>query len=148
MCGYSPRYASLLLLSMALLGCGNDGPTLYPVTGKITINGQPAKGVQVSFYPQSPDQPIASSRVNDDGTYELRSTTENRPGAVVGKYKVVLTQVSPSGEAAASMYASGGKRGGVPGTNAPSFPPEYGTQATSPKEVEVKAESNAINIEI
>lgn len=143
-----PGCLSFLLLSVALLGCGNDGPTLYPVTGKITINGQPAKGVQVSFYPQTPDQPIASSHVNDDGTYELRSTTENRPGAVVGKYKVVLTQAAPSGEAAASMYASGAKGGGVPGMPAASFPPEYGSQATSPKEVEVKAESNAINIEI
>lgn len=139
----------LLFASLPVLaGCGSSGPPLYSVKGKITINGQPAKDIQVNFHPTNPNEPIASSHVAPDGTYELRSTAENRLGAAPGNYKVVLTQMAPSGADAAKMYSGPPKTGGVPGMPAATFPPEYLSAGTSPKQVEVKAQSNVIDLEL
>ena len=142
---------TLVLLSAilpVLAGCGDSGPKLYSVKGKITINGQPAKDIQVNFHPTDPKEPIASSQVAADGTYELRSTSENRAGAVAGTYKVVLTQMAPSGADAANMYSAAKPGEGVPGMPAASFPAEYLSAEKSPKQVEVKSQANVIDIEI
>lgn len=139
----------LLLIAVVpvFAGCGDAGPKLYSVKGKVTINGQPAKDIQINFHPTDPKALIASSQVASDGTYELRSTAENRAGAVAGTYKVVLTQMAPSGADASKMY-SGGPAGGVPGMPTASFPPEYLSAEKSPKQVEVKPQANVIDLEI
>lgn len=82
----------LLLVS----GCGESGPPMAQVTGKITFtDGSVPQGMQkvITFTP-APDTTAevkkgATADIREDGTYELYST---RPGSGVhyGKYKVVI----------------------------------------------------------
>jgi hypothetical protein len=129
---------------MLIVGCGPSGPKTYAVSGKVTIKGQPATDVSITFQPVESTGQSASGRVGTDGSYSLFTGVQGKPGAMVGKYKVVLsgggTQVDPS-----ERYKKGG---GPPKPAEGPVPKEYTSGATSPKEVEVKPESNTINIEI
>lgn len=101
------RAAARLVLVAALAwatgaGCGRTD-AVYPVKGRVTVNGQPlqAAGGGVAFIPDkdkgnnTPHEPRGA--LTPDGTYEL--TTAGKPGAPPGWYKVlVLAQAeSPAG---------------------------------------------------
>ncbi len=48
------KYLSLAMLLMGLLGCsGSNGPTLYPVSGAVTFQGEAVEKGQVSFVPDT-----------------------------------------------------------------------------------------------
>jgi hypothetical protein len=80
----------------AVAGCGkakrpNERP-VYPVTGTVTLKGEPMPFAVVTFYPAN--QPFATalkSRANadKDGVYRL-TTYELHDGAPEGEYAVVL----------------------------------------------------------
>jgi len=154
----SRRMLALITLSAAgavvAVGCGPQGFSFHPVGGKLTIGGKPAAGVQVSFFPVSGTGPIASGNVDAaTGRYDLTSSGGvGKPagkGAVAGKYKVVLNSVG--GGAAADMEAMKAQYGGggkPPAAPKDSFPKEYGSSTTSPKEVEVKPGANTIDLDL
>lgn len=88
---------SLCLLALGLLaGCGSKGAeyTVAPVKGKLTCQGQPVKGGQITFRPVQAvggktgitGKP-ATAEVKEDGTFVL-STYGKEDGAVVGKHEV------------------------------------------------------------
>jgi hypothetical protein len=91
----------LLFLAVALLaavlsaaGCGQA--TVAPVSGKVTLDGQPLAGVHVSFQPigsRTRQDPGGGSYAISDssGGYTLRLVEGDRPGAVVGKHRVEIT---------------------------------------------------------
>ncbi len=92
----------LLLAFVAVIGCGGGGddlPDVVPVSGKVTLNGEPLKGAAVTF--------IGSGRpcygaTSDDGTYTIKDLN-GREGCPVGKYKVIISKYtmpdgSPLGE--------------------------------------------------
>ena len=64
-----------------------------PVTGTVTVDGRPAKGIMVQFVPDTQDPSmiaVTSQALTDDaGRFEL-VTTNNEPGAVPGLHRVVL----------------------------------------------------------
>lgn len=141
------RRILLLILCVLFIGCGDSGPPKdeqYPVSGKVTVKGQPLTDCTISFVSTDPSKVAGFSGVLDSsGNYNLTDQSDGKAGAYVGKYKVVLAQ-SPEA-AKKAMMEGGGKsyaEGGLP------FPNEFLSAETSPKEVEVKAESNEINIEI
>src|SRR5262245_15280043 len=88
---------SLAFLALALslaTGCG-PGRTV-PVSGRVTLNGQPLANVHVSFQPIAvgPDRNPGggSYAVTDaDGRFTLRLVEGDAPGAVVGKHRVEIT---------------------------------------------------------
>ena len=142
-----------LLVVVGLVGCGETGSGTVPVKGTLTIGGQPADNVQVTFSPTDATRPAASGNVTG-GKFELFSGSEGHAGAVPGKYKVVLAQMggSTSRDASTSaMYGGGGGAGGSssqPAMPKPSFPEKYLSPGTSDKEVEVTSGSNEITIDI
>jgi hypothetical protein len=83
--------ASLAACALLAWGCGQSGPKLAPVSGKVTLDGKPLPGGTVSFYAdatkgnQSKDIPTGKIK---EGSYEL--LTEGRKGAPPGAYKVVV----------------------------------------------------------
>jgi hypothetical protein len=141
-CAYPVVWIGVGMLLLA--GCGPGGPKTYPVTGKVTIQGQATADVAITFQPVDPAGPVASGRSGADGSYTLYTGVEGKPGAPVGKYKVVLSgggaQQDPS-----AMY-SGAK--GPPKAAEGPVPKEYTSAATTPKEVEVKPQPNTIDIGI
>lgn len=88
--------ASLCLsFCLGLCGCGKKEvagrPKLFPVSGVVTFEGQPAAGAVVMFAPQD-HQFAATAKTQADGTFRLR-TFEEGDGAAEGNYKVVVYKV-------------------------------------------------------
>lgn len=144
---YLGHFAWVGVFSLVLVGCGGgEGPPTYAVTGKITIKGQPAKDILLTFSPVDPQGEPAIGVVDADGSYTLKTGINAKPGARPGKYKVVITaDTSKMGVDIATAYAD---RSGPPKPPESPAPKEYESAETSPKEVEVQAQSNTINIDI
>lgn len=148
----------MLLLSFCLLGCsgGADGaPKLYPVTGTLVVGGSPLADITVQLIPADPDSKAKPGlgKTDAEGNFEIR--TNGDKGAPTGKFKVVLlsaASISSAGpmsvEDATKMSGQYIATGGPPKAVKPPFPPDWGSAATSPKEVEVENEPVTINIEI
>lgn len=87
------RIAALVCCVLAV-GCGESGPAgqpVYPVTGKITMNGAPLTDAAVSFAPKS-GQPTAVGMTDQNGEFTL-TTYQANDGAAAGDYAVVVTKV-------------------------------------------------------
>jgi hypothetical protein len=105
--------ASLIVLAAA--GCGRKTGT---VSGKVTLNGEPLKGGNVSFV-RSDGVPTKSGTIAEDGTYKI----EDVP---VGNATVVVETSSLK-----PMFGGGGAKGpgGKPGGGvAPKNEPPPGAQ--------------------
>lgn len=74
-------------------GCGDKGPKMAPVKGTVTIDGKPAAGAKVAFYPTNNSRP--SGGVADaSGNFELFTKTKG-DGALVGDHAVTVTLLKP-----------------------------------------------------
>lgn len=86
-------------LVLVLAGCGSgSGPSrgkLVPVKGKVTVAGRLLAEGYVQYYPLGGDEkaPFSEGKIQADGTYSL--STQGKPGAPVGKYRVT---VDPGGD--------------------------------------------------
>jgi hypothetical protein len=74
-----------------LAGCGSDKTA--PVSGRITVNGNPLANASVTFAPiggkdnQEPG-PSSAAITDADGRYSLRLIGQEGRGAMIGKHKV------------------------------------------------------------
>lgn len=96
--------AVLALIVLCLSGCGSsEGYTLVPVSGTITLDGQPLAGASISFQRAGGEATVGpgSGAVTDaGGKYELKTAeVESRPGAVVGMHVVRITGVQEQRDA-------------------------------------------------
>jgi hypothetical protein len=138
--GFGRRCAGALLWTASVLlpGCGptENLPECAPVTGKVTIGGQPLASAMVTFHPEGEgNKGQASTEV--DGTYVL-NTYDVKDGAVVGKHTVTVERYLPP-----MPTQPGGK---IP-TARSTVPKKYNTPETSPLKVEVKkGEKNVIDL--
>jgi hypothetical protein len=82
-----PRFTLVLLAVLA--GCGPSGPEVAPVSGRVTLDGQPLASADVSFQPDGA-QRASSGRTNADGRYQLMYK-RGQPGALVGEHTVRIT---------------------------------------------------------
>ena len=89
-----------LALGLALvlvLGCGKKG--FVPVSGKVTLNGQPLAGATVAFQPVAEGGveagPGSAGKTDANGEYTLKAST-GQDGAWVGKHRVQITLVAPN----------------------------------------------------
>ncbi|HET6572494.1 MAG TPA: hypothetical protein VFG68_02750 [Fimbriiglobus sp.] len=91
-----PSLGCALAGSLALLAasCGDSGPTLYPVNGKVLVNGQPAEGAMVVLHPADPKAPKPSGTAGPDGSFTL-FTHPHGDGSPAGDYAVIVTWYPP-----------------------------------------------------
>lgn len=97
-----------LLVCAALLaaaGCGS-GPTYVPVSGTVTLDGQPLAGVMVIFQPTAAGGGSdaggvgSTARTDAQGKYTLdASTPDPKRGALVGSHTVRIATPPPAGSA-------------------------------------------------
>jgi hypothetical protein len=145
------RAAGLLTLLCATAGCGGKH-TPVPVSGTVTLDGQPLEGATVYFYMVGDEREgrPAMGTTNKDGEFQL-STLGNNDGALPGRYKVVITKYVPTNpnlkipdfpdtlegrnDRQDFMYKNFEAKGIQPFTN--SLPPKYGDSNSTPLEVEV-----------
>jgi hypothetical protein len=92
-------------------GCGYDDGIgkRFPVSGKVTYNGQPLKTGTVNFFPEDTKTARnAVGEIHEDGTYTLTTQTPG-DGAMGGKYKVAISAFEVDKSKSASP-----PQGGVP----------------------------------
>src|SRR5262249_38317401 len=89
----SPRrpwcaWAFVFLLFLGAGGCGG-GPTLYPVSGKVSYkDGKPVTAGLGIFEPAG-QKISARGEIQSDGSFQL-GTYKNNDGALEGEYKVLI----------------------------------------------------------
>jgi hypothetical protein len=120
------KLAISLLLAM-VAGCGQSGPEVAPVSGRVTLDGQPLASADVSFQPDGA-QRASSGRTNADGRYQLMFK-RGQPGALVGAHTV---RISVSRELV---------------RNPPNIPARYDTQSELRREVTAD-EENVFDFEL
>jgi len=74
-----------------LAGCGSN--KIAPVSGRITLNGNPLANASVTFAPiggkDKPEPgPSSAGTTDSDGRYSLKLIGQDGRGAVIGKHKV------------------------------------------------------------
>jgi hypothetical protein len=82
------KIALLLLLILVIAGCAR-GPRIVPVSGTITLDGQPVKDAAVMFM-LNPDNRIATGITDAAGRYSL-STHPAGNGAFEGTHTVTVS---------------------------------------------------------
>ncbi len=93
------RMLLVLVLAAGASGCGREPFQTAPVSGRVTLNGQPLAGAAVMFspVPTSVDTnepgPDAGGFTDSDGRYSLTLTGKNIKGAVIGLNQVRITLV-------------------------------------------------------
>lgn len=138
------RLMTVAALTAAVASCGPKGPKLYPVSGQVLYEGQPAEGAQVVFQPLNPppesEGRTSGGTVGKDGTFTLR-TYPFGEGAPEGEYTVAVQWFGIPGQAAKGKGKK--TREGDDGTEATSAIPErYTDPDTSGLKASVKPGPN------
>ena len=124
------RYSFLLLGLVLILGCGES--KYAPVSGTVTMDGDPLADVLVTFQPAGDTMnpgPGSSGRTNEKGEYTLKVIGENQQGAVIGMHTVQIQHMG-AGKASAKI----------------AIPPKY--SALTDLKYEVKRGSNTANFDL
>jgi hypothetical protein len=127
----------VLVVTAATAGCGGDPIGALPVSGRVTVDGQPlhAGGGTVTFVPDKDNGNTAtvvpSGPLDADGNYTLYYAP-GKPGAPPGRYRVQVV---------ANKLGPGTKTARPPELGfrppPPLFDPKYVSPETSGLEVEV-----------
>jgi len=138
---------ALFVISFTAVGCG-PSYKIYPVTGKVTLDGSPLAGATVMLKPVAADGKPASGTCDKDGVY---SVVDMRPeaaaGASPGEYTVGILWYKPSEDSSQASGSSAGtedsaaSRSKVDGPKS-DLPAAYQNADTSGLTLTVKAESN------
>lgn len=106
------RWFNLIGLCLLLAGCGQskeqamldelypDRKPVFPVSGVVTVDGQPTKDLFVRLVPAADNKPSADnpqSFTKEDGSFSF-STYLDGDGVHAGKYKVLIEQLVSQGQ--------------------------------------------------
>lgn len=93
------------LFSFLLVGCGDDGPATYTVTGKVTLDGTEVEGAVITFVPAGGDPAAATASTSKaDGTFTAKAQAGNYK-IKVSKFDALDGGHSPYGDGAAAEPA-------------------------------------------
>jgi hypothetical protein len=100
------------LVVVLAIGCG--GSKFAPVSGKVTLDGQPLPNAEVSFQPIAAEGSIeagvgSSAKTDENGQFTLKTAT-GQNGAVVGKHVVRISAKSAQVEERDERLPRGGPR--------------------------------------
>jgi hypothetical protein len=119
-----------------MTSCGTNDDGLgkrFPVSGKVTYNGNPLEKGMISFVPDDP-KGVGATGAIENGSYTM-STGGNHDGARAGMYKVIITaKEDASAKAKADFEKARAARKNVSGTE---------DLGIVPKQFAVKAEAEA-----
>jgi hypothetical protein len=124
--------AVLFLGVVTATGCGDNGPPMGTVAGKVTIAGaQPKEAVRISFVNNSIGQGAGAS-LKPDGSYSLDLPLP------LAEYTVFLTKVPEATDGPATTASE----------VLTSVAREYRTEEKSPLKFEVKQGANQFDIDV
>jgi len=137
-------FSALLVLLMST-GCGPGGPETAPVSGTVTLDGQPVAGAAVMLVPESAGRP-AHGVTDSQGKFTL-TTFEEGDGALVGKHSVTVTLKKVTGMLADVDGLSGGVApGGI--KEEWIIPKKYSSPKTSGLSAEVKKSGEPLVLDL
>ena len=93
---------------VVLVGCSQSGPKLATVSGRVTLDGEPAYATEVMFYPEGEKSPSVG-RTDRDGNYKLRYKRGGEGGSVgwnVVRLKTI-TEVSRGKQLVPKQFITG-----------------------------------------
>lgn len=146
------------VMGLGAAGCGSEGRTgsdpVYPVSGVVTLRGQPVVGADVTFYNAAKNR-SAFGRTNDKGEYKLTTFSAN-DGAVEGQHTVTVMKLEAGPEAAPAAdidspeyVPPGFGQSTEPKPPKSELPEKYADHATSELTATVKPEGpNQVNLEL
>jgi hypothetical protein len=126
----SLRSWTVLLVLPVWVALGCSGPALIPVTGKLVMNDKPLSNVQVDFHPDTDagtTGPSSSGITDAEGNFTLQCKALNKPGAIAGKHRVILTDLDRYGTAFVGRgeYRNEDPKGSKEVPKLPRFPATY-----------------------
>ena len=83
------KWIALVGLLTGLVGCGQSGPKLEPVSGKVLKDGKAMTNVSVAMVPEGSG---VAAIGNADSSGMIVVQTNGRAGAMQGKYKIGVTE--------------------------------------------------------
>jgi hypothetical protein len=141
-------FFGLCLLAISS-GCGKSQPPMNDdVQGSLKVNGTPLVGVMVQFVPEDISGQYTASAVTDaKGHFEMR--TEDQPGAVIGKHKVIVLVGREGGRAndPQAAQASDPTAGSSTKGNPP-LPPGYSDLRKTPLTIDVTKDKRGFDLEL
>jgi len=152
--GISPQWKWVVgLLLLTAVGCGTAGPPprkLAPTKGVVKYNGQPIAGATVLFSPS--DGSPGNGMTDDAGNFVI--TTGGRPGAELGKCKVMVSKPASGSGVSPDMTPKDMEqmiKSGKSLTPAKDpIPSRYATEKSSPLEADISpvGESNVFEFNL
>ncbi len=135
------RILIYVVLATGAAGCGGertlDQKKTYPVTGKVTMNGEPVAFAIIHLNPKDGKGTAATGFTGADGTFSVRTYSNSEmDGAVPGEYEVELGPFD--------MVKFMGPRPQA-GETPTAIPPEKRNPGTV---VNIEAEDNLVNIDL
>lgn len=84
------KFVLSALASVLLIFSGCGGPTLQPVSGRVTLDGDPVANAEIVFAPMESEGSPSKATTDSDGRFELADKDGNK-GAIPSKYRVGIT---------------------------------------------------------
>lgn len=132
-------FALPLAICLWFAGCGARGPSTLPVTGVVTLDGQPCEGAVVSFVPQEATGGNGGTGLTDPtGKFVAKLQDGKTPGLLPGKYKVMISKfVRPDGK----LFVAVGDEAPIDSNARELLPPRYSDYQFTTLQAEVDATS-------
>ena len=83
------------MIFAVIAGCGGSSQGLQPVTGKVTLDGQPLAGTTVEFQPSARGGSPSYGETDAGGAFKLRFTID-KEGAMLGDHIVRISKFEPT----------------------------------------------------
>jgi len=101
-----PLLVLAAFLAPVISGCGGGkGNKLPKVTGTVNVDGKPADGAVLLFYPEGGRAATATGTADASGKFTI--VTNMEPGIAAGRYKVTASWPDPSQRATAEDLQRG-----------------------------------------
>ena len=128
----SASVSLLVLLLLAIVGCGGRTSPRRAVQGEVTLAGAPLDQGTITFFPSTGTAGASGGALIQNGKYALPADKGLEPG----KYRVQLSSPKPS-TATAEDYAAGN----MPLTAEDRIPPDFNERSKQVIEVTAQGEN-------
>ena len=162
------RKHSWLLICLAIVGCGDAGPDVVPISGVVTLDGEPLKFKSLTLFPTEGTVGQGAGGYTDgEGKYSLIAVVPNAiqdfAGCPPGKYRVVISEplipISDGDFANPTAATAGTADEPAPAIFLPDegkpkkkktgdIPAVYASEASTPLVIEVAAGNETVNLEL